>query len=330
MLRSTWALLLGILLTRKDGVKAQVTCGQAPLNPRIVGGDDAPEGSWPWQVSMHFNGFHRCGATVINEEWVLTAAHCIPNTNPDPWRLFFGKQNQSNTSPNEVNREVAQIIIHPDYNSTNFNNDIAVMRLSSPLSFTNYIRPICLASNASQFNNGTLCWASGWGRLGADQPNVAFDRLQEVEIPIIGNNQCRCNYFFVNNADINSNMLCAGQEGRGICQGDSGGPVQCKQGSMWIQAGLASFGIPCAREGFPEVFARVSFFQDWITAQVAGADVSFVTYTSSGGDQDDDFRCRLTEPPSSMTMPPAPPPSLSTTLLSSLSLLLLVLVIQAL
>nr|XP_061807653.1 chymotrypsin-like protease CTRL-1 [Nerophis lumbriciformis] len=325
MLRTTLALLLGILLISKDGVKAQVICGLAPLNPRIVGGGDAQEGMWPWQVTMHYNGRHSCGATVIHEEWVLTAAHCIPSTNPEPWRLFFGKQNQSDTSPNEVNRTVTQIIIHPDYNSINFNNDIAVMKLSSTLSFTNYISPICLASNASQFNNGTLCWATGWGKLGAEEQNVAFERLQEVEIPIIGNNQCRCNYFFVNNADINSNMLCAGQEGRGICQGDSGGPVQCKQGSVWIQAGVTSFNIPCA-EGFPDVFARVSFFQDWITAQVAGADVSFVTYASSGGDQDDDFLCPLIDRPSATTIEP----SSSMTPLLSLSLLLLVLVIQAL
>nr|XP_061807657.1 chymotrypsin-like protease CTRL-1 [Nerophis lumbriciformis] len=317
MLRTTWALLLGILLTSKDGVKAQVGCGEAPLNSRIVGGDDAAEGTWPWQVSMHYNGFHICGATVINEEWILTAAHCILSTNLEPWRLYFGKQNQSDTSPNEVNRTVARIIVHPDYNNSTFNNDITVMKLSSPLNYTEYIRPICMASKDSKFNNGTMCWGSGWGRLGADQPNVGFERLQEVKIPIIGNNQCGCSYSFVENIGVNSNMICAGQEGKGICQGDSGGPLQCKQGSVWVQAGLASFGVPCATKDFPEVFARVSFFQDWITAQVEGADISFVEFTSTGGDQDDNFECPFIE-------------DSSTALLSSLSLLLLVLTIQAL
>ncbi|XP_057681502.1 chymotrypsin-like protease CTRL-1 [Corythoichthys intestinalis] len=268
---------------------------------------------WPWQVTMHYNGRHICGATVIHEEWVLTAAHCIPSTDLERWLLFFGKLNQSETSPNEVNRTVTQIIVHPDYNNITIDNDLTLMKLSSPLNYTEFIRPICLASNASQFNDGISCWISGWGRLGAEEPNVGFERLQEVEVPIVGNNQCRCNYALFDIA-VNSNMLCAGEEGKGACQGDSGGPVQCKQGSRWIQAGLGSFGIPCANEGFPEVFARVSFFQDWITAQVEGANISFVTYTSRGVDHDANFVCL----------------SSSTTLLSSLSLLLLVLTIQAL
>lgn len=75
-------------------------------------------------------------------------------------------------------------------------------------------------------------------------------------------------------------------------QGDSGGPLQCKQGSMWIQAGITSFGIPCALSGFPEVYSRVSEFQTWITAQVGGANVSFVTYNSSGTNPDSSFVCR--------------------------------------
>lgn len=87
-------------------------------------------------------------------------------------------------------------------------------------------------------------------------------------------------------------MICAGQENKGTCQGDSGGPLQCKQGSVWIQAGTTSFGIPCALAGFPEVYARVSEFQDWITEQVAGANVGFVTFNSSGTDPDSSFECR--------------------------------------
>lgn len=75
-------------------------------------------------------------------------------------------------------------------------------------------------------------------------------------------------------------------------QGDSGGPLQCKQGSVWIQAGITSFGIPCALAAFPEVYAKVSQFQTWIMDQVAGANVGFVTFDSSGTDQDNSFECR--------------------------------------
>ncbi|KAM9772854.1 chymotrypsin-like protease CTRL-1 [Syngnathus typhle] len=306
MLQTTWALLLGILLTVLGASNAQ-ECGIAPLNPRIVGGENASEGSWPWQVSLHFSGSHICGGSVISEEWVLTAAHCILSTVLDNWLLYFGKLNQSTTNVNEVNRTLSRIIVHPDYDNTTFQNDIALMRLSSPITYTNYIRPICMASNSSQFNNGTRCWGTGWGKLGANETTVA-ERLQEVEIPIIGNKQCSCVYSLVPNAVISDNTICAGEVGRGICQGDSGGPVQCKQGSAWIQAGLASFGIPCAI-GFPEAFTRLSFYEDWIRAQVGAANISFADFTSTGVDPDNNFVCPLStetpteDPPNAATLP---------------------------
>ncbi|XP_077406821.1 chymotrypsin-like protease CTRL-1 [Vanacampus margaritifer] len=321
MLRTTRALLFGIFLTFQGGSKAQ-ECGTAPLSPRIVGGEDAAQGAWPWQVSLHVNGSHICGGTVISMEWVLTAAHCILITDLSLWLLHFGKQNQSTTSPNEVNRTLAQIISHPDYDARSLQNDIALMRLSSALTFNDYIRPVCMASNSSQFNNATKCWNTGWGKIGAEEANQAFDRLQEVEIPIIGNKQCDCAFSRLENSDITSGMICSGEEGKGACQGDSGGPMQCMQGSVWIQAGISSFGVPCATGAFPEVFSRVSFYQQWITAQVGGASISFVTFTSTGADEDDNFVCRANlEAASTSSAAPALP---------SLGILLCLLCIQAL
>ncbi|XP_037610763.1 chymotrypsin-like protease CTRL-1 isoform X4 [Sebastes umbrosus] len=264
----------------------------APLNTRIVGGENAKGGSWPWQVSVHINRQHICGATLISDQWVLTAAHCIVTDSTRMYLLYLGRETQSGPNDNEVNRTVSQIIRHPDYNNTLFNNDIALMKLSSPVTFTDFIRPVCLASSTSQFHNSTPCWTTGWGRLSKDVP-LAFDgSLQEVQIPVVGQNQCSCNYRDI----LTDEMVCAGRDNKGACQGDSGGPLQCKQGPRWIQAGITSFGVPCALPGFPEVYARVSEFQIWITAQVAGANVRFVTFTSSGTDPDNSFVCsRLNE-----------------------------------
>ncbi|XP_075890473.1 chymotrypsin-like protease CTRL-1 [Nelusetta ayraudi] len=283
-----------------EGADAQ-DCGVAPLNNRegrIVGGSNATAGSWPWQASIHYNPaqFHICGGTLINTEWILTAAHCILTTNAGEWTIYLGRQTQSGPNPNEVVRTVSQVIVHPNYNDISFNNDIALMKLSSAVNYNDYIRPICLASSSSLFNNATTCWASGWGdtNKNVSLPNAV--PLQEVQVPVIGNRQCSCKYFLVENADITNNMICAGQENKGACQGDSGGPLQCKQGSTWIQAGITSFGIPCATANHPEVYARVSEYQKWITDQVSATTVNFVTFNSTGTDPDSSFVCLNSSP----------------------------------
>ncbi|XP_039472552.1 prostasin-like [Oreochromis aureus] len=221
-----WIHLLALLslLSAESNAQPDV-CGTAPLNGRIVGGEDAPPGYWPWQVSVQIFGEHFCGGSLINKEWVMSAAHCFSGSSPSGWTVSLGLQSLQGENPNKVSRNVVKIILHPNYDSVTNNNDIALLRLSSPVRFTDYIRPVCLAASGSVFNNGTDNWVTGWGAVKEGVALPFPQTLQEVEVPVVGNRQCNC----LNGVGtVTDNMICAGvlAGGKDSCQGDSGGPME--------------------------------------------------------------------------------------------------------
>ncbi|XP_026108466.1 trypsin-like [Carassius auratus] len=268
----------GVTLLYITGSLCQLdVCGRAPLNNKIVGGEDATAGSWPWQVSIHVSGSsHNCGGTLINKDWVLSAAHCFQDFVLSDVVMYFGRLSQSGSNPDETSRTASQVFNHPDYNSPPFDNDIALVQLSSSVTFSDYIKPVCLAAAGSVFGAGTESWVTGWGRLQAGALQLP-DMLQEVMIPIVSDSDCEKAY----EGTFTSNMLCAGllnQGGKGPCQGDSGGPILSSNSSLWIQSGIVSFGKGCAEPTFPTVFAKVSQFQDWIKSLTGSNPPGFVVF----------------------------------------------------
>uniref|UniRef100_H3BXE3 Si:ch73-182e20.4 n=1 Tax=Tetraodon nigroviridis TaxID=99883 RepID=H3BXE3_TETNG len=235
-------------------------------NNRIVGGEDAPDGRWPWQVSLQRFGSHVCGGSLISREWVIVSGMC--GVTPLNNRIVGGEDAPDGRWPWQVSlQRFSRIILHPNYDSDSSNNDIALLRLSSAVTFTEHIRPVCLAARNSVFNTGTKSWVTGWGAVKEGVLLPFPQTLQEVEVPVVGNRQCNC----LNGVStITDNMICAGVQagGKDSCQGDSGGPMVSKQGTKWIQSGIVSFGFGCARPNRPGVYTRVSSYQSWINSHI--------------------------------------------------------------
>ncbi|KAL2101903.1 hypothetical protein ACEWY4_003664 [Coilia grayii] len=262
------------------GTNSQHGCGSAGLGSRIVGGRNASAGRWPWQVSLHWLGDHTCGGLPL---------HFL-------WTVYLGRETQDasgpDVNPHEVTRGVKAIIRHPDFDPVTSTNDIALMKLRDPVEFTDYIRPICLASNTSIFPPTTPCWTTGWGNTGLGEPLPYPRTLQEVRVKVVGNRKCECLFKDSIAVDITPSMICAGGvTGQGACHGDSGGPLQCRLGSVWVLAGVTNFGLPCATGRAPDGYARVSAFESWIRDTVGQADVGFTHFTSDRPDENPKFSC---------------------------------------
>ena len=233
--------------------------------PRIVGGTLADEHEYPWQAALV--GFWQfCGGSLIDTNWVLSAAHCFYDNNgnqttfANDFDIYLGVNNLNEGT----RRSVAELIIHPGYNPFNQRDDIALIRLAETASLSCEVNTIRHAAPAdsSKFAAGQIATITGWGDLfsGANQ---GTDDLREVSVPIVSQAVCRDSY---GNSSITDSMLCAGLAagGKDSCQGDSGGPLVVADGDQFIQAGVVSWGFGCADPGYYGVYTRVSDYKGWI------------------------------------------------------------------
>uniref|UniRef100_A0A8C3DMM6 Transmembrane serine protease 15 n=1 Tax=Corvus moneduloides TaxID=1196302 RepID=A0A8C3DMM6_CORMO len=231
---------------------------------RIVGGSDARREAWPWIVSLHFNFQPVCGASLVSDEWLVTAAHCVygRQLKPSRWQAVLGLYIQSDLAqPSTVVRNIDRIIMNPHYMKQTKDSDIALLHLQHKVQYTDYIQPICLPERNQQFLPGINCSIAGWGDIRNEGPPSNI--LQEAEVPLISNEKCQQ---WLPKYNITENMLCAGYDTGGIdsCQGDSGGPLTFKDGDKWFLVGVVSFGEGCALPQRPGVYVRVTMFVDWI------------------------------------------------------------------
>ncbi|XP_015269253.1 PREDICTED: transmembrane protease serine 2 [Gekko japonicus] len=244
-----------------------IQCGLSSKNSnprnRIVGGNLAALGEWPWQVSLHIQGTHLCGGSIITPEWIVTAAHCVEGSYSQPfyWRVYAGILLQQEMLRPKGHR-VAKIISHPNYDSETKNNDVALMKLQSPLKFDEAIEPVCLPNPGMIFQPAERCWISGWGAQ--RQGGNTSKELYAAIVPLIESS--RCNTRHVYNGHVLSTMICAGYlEGKvDSCQGDSGGPLVTEKHALWWLVGDTSWGTGCASVNKPGVYGNMTQFTDWI------------------------------------------------------------------
>ncbi|NXP92989.1 ENTK Enteropeptidase, partial [Passerina amoena] len=148
------------------------TCGKHLViqnnGTRIVGGNDARREAWPWIVSLHFNFQPVCGASLVSDEWLVTAAHCVygRQLKPSRWQAALGLYSQSDLAqPPAVVQNIDRIIINPHYMKQTKDSDIALMHLQHKVQYSDYIQPICLPEKNQQFSPGINCSIAGWGAI---------------------------------------------------------------------------------------------------------------------------------------------------------------------
>ncbi|NXT23322.1 TMPS9 protease, partial [Syrrhaptes paradoxus] len=245
-------------------------CGGRPgfsKPSKIVGGTDASRGEIPWQVSLREDSRHFCGATIIGDRWLLSAAHCFNETNPAEIEAYVGTTSLNGTDGTATKVNVTRVVQHPLFNSAVLDFDVAVLELARPLVFNKYIQPICLPHAVQPFPVGKKCIISGWGSL--QEGNVTKPEiLQKASVGII--DQETCNFLY--NFSLTDRMICAGfLEGKvDSCQGDSGGPLACEVApGVFYLAGIVSWGIGCAQAMNPGVYSRITKLTDWILETIS-------------------------------------------------------------
>ncbi|XP_069668904.1 trypsin-1 isoform X2 [Periplaneta americana] len=256
---------------------ADVPCGrQWRREGRIVGGESANPGEFPWLVSITRRGGHFCGGTLINKRWVVTAAHCMCSglieLPVEHVRVTVGEHDLAKReTPLAQEVRVRRLVLHPDYRCERYDHDIALLELDDAVDWSESVWPACLPKGAESFS-GREATAAGWGWLHETSSlGGRTDVLQKVTLLVVDNDTCRTWYKSKGKKNkILDSQMCAGYEegGRDSCWADSGGPLMVGDDERITVVGVISSGIGCAQPKLPGLYTRMSNYSAWIRTYV--------------------------------------------------------------
>jgi trypsin len=258
-----YTLLLGLLLLLAACSSEGLPKTSENLGPQIVGGTEASPHAYPFMVTYGFGlRRHYCGGSVLNREWVLTAAHCVYGESASDFYVRAGDHRISVGGEGEQVRRAVKIIIHPDYDDFSADNDIALIKVSSPFTFNSLVQPV---SHSTLPSAGTSLRVMGWGDQG-DGADDYPDALRQVDVPLRSEGSCSGAY----GDEVTGNMFCAGlrRGGKDSCQGDSGGHILNRVNDTWQQVGIVSWGDGCAQPGRYGVYTKLQNYKNWISTTV--------------------------------------------------------------
>ncbi|CAG0888166.1 unnamed protein product [Darwinula stevensoni] len=270
--------------TSSDCVKVLYTCGVSQAYrrsenlqvnataadfDRVIGGTPVQsQGKYPWMAWMgKAPNMFNCGGSLINDRYVLTASHCVASDPSATYYVTLGDLDLSTSTESQSIQIPATAIMNPDYNNPTFvNNDVALLKLETPVDFDAYpnIRPICLSSSAVP-NPGEPVTVAGWGITTEGGGSISM-ALMETTVNVISSETCQTWF----GSAINDNFICAQETGKNICQGDSGGPLMYQtQAGYYLNVGINSFVITGCYTQYGGAFTKTANYVDNFISQNA-------------------------------------------------------------
>lgn len=246
---------------------------------KIVGGVNANENQWPFitRLTVQFStGQGLCGGTIIDKNWVLTAAHCCDGAH---WiRATFGDLRFSSADSKQYTRSANKIVKHPKYNSYNMKYDVCLLQFSEDIIAADPdhdVRAACLTADLPE--HGSNCWIAGWGTTSSG--GSISDPLLQANVKLMDKSYCLAHSNIPSYA-LQKEMICAGKldddnngetdGGVDSCQGDSGGPLICEIDGKAALTGVVSWGVGCGDQGWPGVYSSAAYSRTnkWIKRTV--------------------------------------------------------------